>query len=117
VTKLHIEEQMIVSSDGRAVEVFLCRPHEAPPGPGVVIVHGHQLGERSGGRATAESSVFQQWHQRGFLVAAVSQPGYGRSTGPADYAGPGSHPAPQRCRPAASRSRSHAEPLGPCTRA
>src|SRR3954467_7375326 len=84
VTKLHTEEQMIVSDAGRAVEVFLCRPHGAPPGPGVVIVHGHQLGDRSGGRATAESSVFQQWHQRIFLVAAVSQPGYGRSTGPAE---------------------------------
>lgn len=86
MTKLHTEEQMIVSDAGRAVEVFLCRPHGAPPGPGVVIVHGHQLGDRSGGRATAESSVFQQWHQRIFLVAAVSQPGYGRSTGPAEVA-------------------------------
>ena len=93
VTKLRIEEDVISGHGGQTVETLLCRPHGAPPWPGVVIVHGHQLGERSGGRATAESSVFQRWHQRGFLAAAVSQPGYGRSTGPADYAGPATQAA------------------------
>lgn len=93
VTKLRIEEDVISGHGGQTVETLLCRPHGAPPWPGVVIVHGHQLGERSGGRATAASSVFQRWHQRGFLAAAVSQPGYGRSTGPADYAGPATQAA------------------------
>ena len=65
VTKLRIEEDVISGHEGQTVETFLCRPDGAPPWPGVVIVHGHQLGERSGGRATAESSVFQRWHQRG----------------------------------------------------
>src|SRR3954453_2805649 len=38
VTRLHIEEALISGQEGQAVEIFLCRPHGAPPWPGVVIV-------------------------------------------------------------------------------
>ncbi|MGH9891068.1 MAG: alpha/beta hydrolase family protein, partial [bacterium] len=57
------------------------------PWPTIVLLHGHQEGARPGGRAFVDWGVLEHFASRGYLAVAVSQPGYGNSTGPADYCG------------------------------
>lgn len=72
----------------RQVEYFV----EAPPGKGpwatVVLLHGHQVWLRPGGRDFLDRGVLKELANRGYLAVAVSQPGYGNSAGPADFSGP-----------------------------
>jgi len=71
----------------RSVEILWVEPAEPPPWPVVVYVHGHQE-RREGAKAFADWGVLRKTAQQGFLAAAVSLPGYGRSEGPRDFAGP-----------------------------
>ncbi len=76
--------EFVTTAAGRKVEVvFLPAVTTRSAGaPGVLMVHGHGSHARlmlAAARALADS---------GFAVMAVSQPGYGRSEGPADYIGP-----------------------------
>lgn len=82
------------AGDGRQVELFVA----TPPGDGghlpvVLYVHGHQFGERPGGRAFVDLGVLARTARGGRIAAAVSQPGYGTSEGPPDFCGPRSHQA------------------------
>jgi dipeptidyl aminopeptidase/acylaminoacyl peptidase len=72
----------------KRVEYFLKRPSGAGPWPAVLLLHGHQQSPRPGGRDFATWGVLDQLASRGYLAVAVSQPGYGNSTGPADFCGP-----------------------------
>lgn len=56
--------------------------------PALLIVHGHQFPERPGGRGPLTPATIEHWCGRGWIAAAVSQPGYGASTGPPDCCGP-----------------------------
>lgn len=71
----------------KTVEYFLERPSGYGPWPTVVLLHGHQDGAKPGGEVFVDWGVLKQLAGRGYLVVAVSQPGYGRSTGPADFSG------------------------------
>jgi dipeptidyl aminopeptidase/acylaminoacyl peptidase len=53
----------------------------------VIFVHGHQEGARPGGADFVRWGVLDRFAGRGYLAVAVSQPGYGNSTGPADFCG------------------------------
>ena len=72
----------------KQVEYFLEVPKGERPWPTVLFLHGHQESPRPGGRDFVKWGVLDDFANRGYLSVAVSQPGYGNSTGPADFCGP-----------------------------
>jgi dipeptidyl aminopeptidase/acylaminoacyl peptidase len=77
------------SMDGASVEIYVAMPEIKGKHPAILFVHGHQAAnERNGGRVFMDGGRLEIMTKRGFVAAAVSQPGYGASDGPADYAGP-----------------------------
>lgn len=72
----------------RQVEYFAASPAGQGPWPTVVLLHGHQEGQRPGGKSFADWGVLKELAGQGYLAVAISQPGYGKSTGPADFCGP-----------------------------
>ena len=71
----------------KEVEYFLERPSGNAPWPTVILLHGHQEWLKPGGKDFVDWGVLKQLAGRGYLAVAVSQPGYGKSTGPADFSG------------------------------
>lgn len=71
----------------RKVEYFIEQPSGAGPWPAVVFVHGHQESSRRGGKDFVKWGVLDRFAKRGYLAVAISQPGYGDSSGPADFCG------------------------------
>jgi dipeptidyl aminopeptidase/acylaminoacyl peptidase len=71
----------------RQVELFWMEPGNARPWPAVIYLHGHQEGEVQGGRAFHDWGTLQKAAAQGYLAVAVSLPGYGKSSGPRDFAG------------------------------
>ncbi len=80
---------------GRKVEYVYVEPSTgSAPWPVLLYLHGRQdRGKRIGGRAFYEWGVLQSAAQKGYLALAVSLPGYGKSDGPPDFAGPDSQQA------------------------
>jgi dipeptidyl aminopeptidase/acylaminoacyl peptidase len=72
----------------KQIEFFSAVPPDEPPWPAVLYVHGHQHPERSGGKAIAETGLLERVAAAGVLGLALSQPGYGGSSGPPDFCGP-----------------------------
>lgn len=72
----------------RQIEYFVEQPVGDGPWPTIVYLHGHQDGLRPGARDFVDWGVLRQTAARGYLAVAVSQPGYGNSSGPADFSGP-----------------------------
>ena len=72
----------------KQVEYFIQRPAGEGPWPTLVFLHGHQEDHRPGGLVFAQWGVLDQFAERGYLAIAVSQPGYGQSTGEPDFCGP-----------------------------
>jgi dipeptidyl aminopeptidase/acylaminoacyl peptidase len=72
----------------KQVEYFVERPSGKAPYPMIVLLPGHQNGSRPGGKEFANWGVLKQLANRGYLAVAISQPGYGNSSGPADFCGP-----------------------------
>ena len=73
----------------KSVEYYMLKPKTTGPWPTVLLLHGHQeAGPQVGGRVFDDWGVLGRFAQRGYLAVAVSQPGYGGSTGPADFCGP-----------------------------
>jgi dipeptidyl aminopeptidase/acylaminoacyl peptidase len=71
----------------KQIEYFVEAPAGKGPWPTVVLLHGHQAINRPGGKDFVTWGVLKQLSSRGYLAVAVSQPGYGNSSGPADFCG------------------------------
>ena len=72
----------------RKIEVFWTKPVEQGPWPAVLFIHGHQEQSRDGGEALVRTGRLGIMASRGYVAAALSQPGYGNSDGPPDFCGP-----------------------------
>jgi dipeptidyl aminopeptidase/acylaminoacyl peptidase len=73
----------------KSVEYFLEKPSTLGPWPAIIFLHGHQDWPfQPGGKDFVKWGVLDEFAKRGYLAVAVSQPGYGNSTGPADFCGP-----------------------------
>jgi dipeptidyl aminopeptidase/acylaminoacyl peptidase len=72
----------------KRIEFFAAVPQGQRTWPAVVYVHGHQHPARSGGKAIAETGLLESVAAAGVLGVALSQPGYGGSSGPPDFCGP-----------------------------
>ena len=91
------------SDDRRQVEMLWRQPASGEgPWPAILFVHGYQpipYNEKyaPGAKAMLESPprypLFEMFREKGYLVAAVSQSGYGRTDGPLDFCGPFSQQA------------------------
>jgi|ERR1043166_2425235 dipeptidyl aminopeptidase/acylaminoacyl peptidase len=68
--------------DGKNVEALSFRPSGAGPFPGVMLIPGYQR--------SAPDYIFlgRVLGEQGFACMAVTQPGFGKSAGPADFVGP-----------------------------
>jgi dipeptidyl aminopeptidase/acylaminoacyl peptidase len=72
----------------KQVEVMWTTPRDQGPWPAVLFIHGHQERFRPGGAAFVSNGRLGRMASRGYVAAAVSQPGYGQSDGPPDFCGP-----------------------------
>ncbi|WP_250959104.1 prolyl oligopeptidase family serine peptidase [Rhizobium sp. CG5] len=89
---MNVDSQLIMLNldEQKSLELFVARPaSDASLRGAILFVHGHQDNPRTGGRDIAENGMlsrFANW--RSVIAASVSQPGYGRSSGPPDFCGP-----------------------------
>jgi dipeptidyl aminopeptidase/acylaminoacyl peptidase len=104
---LRAEERVVLHPDGGDlgdVELLMAKPEAGGSWPVILFVHGHQSAPRPDARvfirldrrptlATIDEGRLETMRQRGYLAAAVSLPGYGRTTGPPDFWGPRSQRA------------------------
>src|SRR5271163_3191325 len=73
---------------GKRVEAFVQKPAGNGPWPTIVFLHGHQEWPSYGGKDFVTWGELDRFAKKGYLAVAVSQPGYGKSSGPADFCGP-----------------------------
>lgn len=72
----------------KQVEYFVEKPSGKGPWSTVILLHGHQESNRPGGLEFVNWGVLKELAGRGYLAVAISQPGYGNSSGSADFCGP-----------------------------
>ena len=72
----------------KKIELFWTKPTGDGPYPAILYIHGHQEQLRDGGETYVKTGRLGVMAGRGYVVASLSQPGYGNSDGPADYCGP-----------------------------
>ena len=78
------------------VEIFWDAPQKADKKlPAIVYVHGAQDERRPGAINLVKGEVLSSTAKLGFFAAAMSMPGYGQSSGGADFCGPESQIALQ----------------------
>src|SRR5260370_36082548 len=69
----------------KAVELFWAKPEGNGPFPSILFIHGHQEPSRPGGSVYAKTGRLTLMAKRGFVAAALSQPGYRNTPGPPDF--------------------------------
>lgn len=73
---------------GKKIEVYWTKPPGQGPWPAFLFIHGHQEQIRNGGEIYVKTGRLDAMAGRGYVAAALSQPGYGNSDGWADFCGP-----------------------------
>ncbi len=96
--EVHYESLPDPQDQSRSIEMLWLAPRQGQgPWPAILFVHGYQEPDEVGGRRPGARAMlrkpppyplFDEFHRRGFLVAAVSQSGYGGTDGPMDFCGP-----------------------------
>lgn len=91
-----IYETLVVPETSKKVEFIWAKPEGSGPWPLLVMIHPHQeWPNKIGASAFINNGALKIWPQKGWLTVALSQPGYGKSDGPADFCGPLSQQAAQ----------------------
>jgi len=72
----------------KKIEIFIKKPDGEGPWPGVIFLHGHQKRSRPGGKDFDKWGILNHFAKKGYVSVAISQPGYGNSSGPPDFCGP-----------------------------
>lgn len=75
-------------NSNKKVELFWTKPSGDGPYAAVLFIHGHQEQVRDGGESYVKVGHLGRMASRGYVAAAISQPGYGNSSGPPDFCGP-----------------------------
>lgn len=84
-----VTRHMIERGDGAAVELFQTLVPDAVPAGALLLVHGYQRGLQLGAKEFVENGALHRLSSAlNITAAAVSQPGFGTSDGPADFCGP-----------------------------
>lgn len=85
-----IHQELLLHSEvkEKKIELFWAKPEGPGPWPVILFIHGHQEGNRVGGKTFVDVGRLRLMVKRGYVAAAVSQPGYGNSDGPPDFCGP-----------------------------
>ena len=78
---------------GRKIEILWAKPAAEGRRPAVLFIHGHQESNRNGGETYVRIGRLGTMARRGYVAAAISQPGYGNSEGPPDFCGPATQDA------------------------
>ncbi|NLS02739.1 S9 family peptidase [Rhizobium sp. P32RR-XVIII] len=84
-----VTRHLVERGDGAAVELFQAQASSATPAGAILFVHGNQGGLLLGAREVVDNGALLRFSSRlNISAAAVSQPGFGASDGPADFCGP-----------------------------
>lgn len=78
---------------GRKIEILWAKSAAEGRRPAVLFIHGHQESNRNGGETYVRIGRLGTMARRGYVAAAISQPGYGNSEGPPDFCGPSTQDA------------------------
>ena len=81
-------EVLKLSATGEGVEFYWSKPAGLGPFPALLMIHPDQDSPKDGGESFVKNGQLDYWTQKGYATIAVSQPGYGRSQGSADFCGP-----------------------------
>ena len=88
------EHHALIGSAGKHVEIYWAVPPRARGKlPVVVYVHGVQGEGRPGAKNFVEGGLLRMSAAKGYLSVGMSMPGYGQSTGKADFCGAGTQAA------------------------
>ncbi len=83
-----VTRHLIDRGDGALVELFQAEAPTSQNGA-ILFVHGFQQGLLLGGREAVDNGALLRFSSRfNVTAAAISQPGFGASDGPADFCGP-----------------------------
>lgn len=84
-----VTEHTIHRGNGARVQLFQARASDRRRSGAILFVHGNQGGLLLGGKEAVDDGSLVRFSSRlGVTAAAVSQPGFGASDGPADFCGP-----------------------------
>ena len=87
--KADVSREFIETPAKEKIEFIWSQPEGKGPWPALVLIHPHQeWPNKIGADVFEQTHSLKYWTDKGFITIAVSQPGYGKSQGPADYCGP-----------------------------
>lgn len=83
-----VHQELLPGARDQKIEIYWTKPRGDGPFPALLYIHGHQELSRPGGKQYVDRRTLASQSEQGFVAVAMSQPGYGNSSGPPDYTGP-----------------------------